>query len=186
VDLRRLKPIDWLTGLFGAALIGCLWLPWYKALDPRLARALEQHPGGVFTFARAGSPPSTNVDFNAWQAMAVGDVILVIAGLAGVWLVVATAAYSTGAVPIAAAVFATFAGLLAFLLAVIRLVFPPDLGPGPTSRAVGVWLGTAAALGVVLSAVRSMRDERRGAPGTASVPVTELPAPRVSGEVRDA
>src|SRR3954454_6591118 len=117
VDLRRLKPLDWLTGLFGAALIGLLWAPWYS-------------------------------HHNAWQAMAIDDVIFFIAGLTGVWVLVATASYSTAAVPIASAVFATFAGLLASLLALIRLVFPPDLGPGPTDRAVGVWLGFVAAVGL--------------------------------------
>ena len=150
MDLRRLKPIDAVTGFFGAALIGLLWAPWYK--------------------------PSVN----AWQAMSVNDVILCIAGLLGVWLVVMTATQSTAAVPIASAVFATFVGMLAFVLAAIRLVFPPDLGPGPTGRGIGVWLGTAAALGVFVSAAATMRDERRGAPGTPSVPVTDLPAPRVS------
>jgi hypothetical protein len=152
VDLRRLKPIDWLTGLFGAALIGLLWAPWYE--------------------------PSVN----AWQAMAVNDVIICIAGVLGVWLVVMTATQATAAVPIASAVFATFAGLLAFMLCAIRLIFPPDLGPGPTDRAAGVWLGTAAALGLFVSAAASMRDERRGVPGSAKVPVTTLPPPRVRDE----
>lgn len=153
MDLRRLRPLDVVTGLFGAALIGLLWAPWYHA--------------------------AAAVDFNAWQAMAVNDVILFIAGLMGIWLVVATASYSTSAVPIAAASFATFAGLLASVLAVIRLIWPPDLGPGPTDRAVGVWLGVAAAIGLTASAAASMRDERRGV--YEQVPVTPLPAPKGSG-----
>jgi FtsH-binding integral membrane protein len=152
VDLRRLKPIDWVTGLFGAALVGLLWTPWYK--------------------------PSVN----AWQALTVDDIILCLAGLLAIWVVVMTATHSTAAVPIASAVFATFAGLLAFILSAIRLIFPPDLGPGPTDRAVGVWLGTAAALGLFVSAAATMRDERRGAPGSFKVNATELPAPRVTEE----
>jgi hypothetical protein len=175
VDLRRLKPLDWLTGFFGAALIGLLWAPWYHAT--------AGISGAYFT--RDASAPAkagvlSAVDFNAWQAMAVNDVILFIVGLMAILVLVATATQSTAAVPIASAVFATFAGLLAFVLAVIRLIFPPDLGPGPTDRAIGVWLGMAAALGLVASAAATMRDERRGVPGSARVPVTELPAPRVS------
>jgi hypothetical protein len=154
VDLRRLKPIDLLTGLCGSALIGLLWAPWYRA----------------------------HGSLNAWHAMAVNDVIFFVAGVFAIWVVVATALYSTAAVPIAAAAFATFAGLLAFVLALIRLIFPPDLGPGPTIRALGAWLGTAAALGVAASAARSMHDERRSPPGTANVSVTELPARRVGEE----
>jgi hypothetical protein len=152
VDLRRLRGFDVLTGLFGAALVGLLWAPWYRAVS----------------------------QFTAWQAMAVNDVIFFLAGLMGVWLVAATVIYSTGAVPLAAAAFATFAGLLASLLAVIRLIWPPDLGPGPTDRAAGVWLGAVAAIGLTVTAAASMRDERQST--TAEVPITDLPAPRVSGE----
>ncbi|HEY1594537.1 MAG TPA: hypothetical protein VGF74_04005, partial [Thermoleophilaceae bacterium] len=82
-------------------------------------------------------------------------------------------------VPIAAAAFATFAGVLASFLALIRLIWPPDLGIGPTDRAAGVWLGTAAAIGLAVSAVASMRGERRVS--FEQVPITELPAPRGSG-----
>lgn len=160
-------PLDVLTALFGAALIGLLWAPWYRFEGP---------PSGV----RAGTFFGLRtLHANAWQAMAVNDVILFIAGLMGIWLVVATASYSTSAVPIGAASFATFAGLLASVLAVIRLIWPPDLGPGPTDRAVGVWLGVAAAIGLTICAAASMRDERRGA--YEQVPVTPLPAPRGSG-----
>jgi len=140
-----------LTGLFGAALIGLLYATWYRGPAPA----------------------------NAWQAMAVNDVIFCIVGLLGVWVLVATAVSSTGAVPIAAAVTASFGGLLASVLALVRLIWPPDLGPGPTDRAAGVWLATAAAIGLVLSALRSIRDERRG--GGVEVPITPLPAPKGGG-----
>jgi hypothetical protein len=166
VDLRRLKPLDWLTGLFGAALIGLLWAPWYQ--EVRL---------GFFFGSSGRSIAAIFKDVNGWQAMAINDVIFLIAGLAGIWVLVATATHSTSAVPIAAAVFATFAGLLASVLAVIRVIFPPDLGPGPTWRAAGVWLGMDAAIGLLLTAAASMRDERRGA--GVNVPIREVPAPPV-------
>jgi hypothetical protein len=168
VDLRRLRSFDVLAGLFGAALVGLLWAPWYHAFG----RGLH----GDFFFNR-DRPPLGN--WNAWQAMAVNDVILCVAGLLGVWLVVATVVYSTGAVPIAATSATIFVGLLASVLCMVRLIWPPDLGPGPTDRAAGVWLGTAAAIALTVCAVRSLRDERRLE--TAHVPVTELPAPRVEG-----
>jgi hypothetical protein len=167
VDPRRLKPIDWLTGLLGAALIGLLWAPWYRTSQLALSGGNNRQGG--------------HISLDAWRSMAVNDVILCIAGLLGIWLVVMTATHSTAAVPIASAVFATFVGLLAFILSAIRLIFPPDLGPGPTGRAAGVWLGVAAAIGVAASAALNMRDERRGAPGSYKLQVTELPAPRVEG-----
>ncbi len=170
MNLRRLRPVDWATGFFGAALIGLLWAPWY---DGHLAEP----------FTGAGGPGSVGArhSFDAWQAMSVDDVILLIAGLAALALVVLTAFYFTAAMPIAAAVFATWLGLIAAVLAVIRLISPPDLGPGPTGREAGVWLGAAAAIGLALSAALDMRDERRSAPGSYELQVTELPAPRPEG-----
>jgi hypothetical protein len=167
VNLRRIRPVDWATGFFGAALIGLLWAPWYSVQTPR-------HP-----FLGAGVIPANS--FDAWQAMSVNDVIFLIAGLTALALVVLTVSYSTAAVPIAAAVFTAWLGLIAAVLAVIRLIWPPDLGPGPTGREAGVWLGAAAAIGLAISAALDMRDERRSAPGSYSLHVTDLPAPRPEG-----
>jgi hypothetical protein len=175
VDLRRLKAVDWFTGLFGAALVGLLWAPWYKAL----AIAATSVTRGDTTFY---APTGSVLSFNAWQSMAVNDVILLIAGLAGVWVLVATATQDTPAIPIASAVFACLAGLLASVLAIIRVIWPPDLGPGPTERAAGVWLAMDAAIGLFVAAAFAMRDERRAAAGSFQLDVTELPAPRVGEE----
>ncbi len=155
MDLRRLKAADWATGLFGAALVGLLWAPWFSVAFPF---------GDV-------------VSGNAWQTMAVNDVIFCIAGLLGVWLAISTAIYSTAAVPLAAAAFATLTGVLASILVVVRLIWPPDLGPGPTARGSGAWLALDAAVGLTVCAALSMRNERRV--GIVPVPVTELPSARV-------
>jgi hypothetical protein len=168
VDLRRVRASDWAAGFCGAALVGLLWAPWYSA---PLERA----------FVRGGGRPPALVyfrftDVNAWQSMAVNDVIFLITGLLGIWIVVATATHSTAAVPIAADVFAALVGMVASVLAVIRLIWPPDLGPGPTHRAVGVWLGTFAVLGMTLAALVSMRSERRGE--GIDVSVRTVPAPQ--------
>jgi hypothetical protein len=155
VDLRRVSASDWAAGFCGAALVGLLWAPWFRA-------AAE-----LAHFNRSVNAPATATviswtDLNAWQAMAVNDVIFLIAGLLGIWIVVATATQSTAAVPIAADVFAAIIGLVASVLALIRLIWPPDLGPGPTDRAIGVWLGTAAVIAMTVAALLSMRGERRG------------------------
>jgi hypothetical protein len=154
------RPSDWAAGLFGAALIGLLWAPWYRAYV------------GFFTSAPVPPHPT----FNAWQAMSVNDVIFLIAGLLGVWVVVTTATQSTSAVPIAADVFAALVGLVACVLAIVRLIWPPDLGPGPTDRAIGAWLGPVAVIGMTVSALISLRSERRGE--SPPVPVHTVPAPQ--------
>jgi hypothetical protein len=168
VNLRRIRPVDWATGFFGAALIGLLWAPWY-------------HGFRVERFFAGGVGRGVRHSFNAWQAMTVDDVIFLVAGLIALARVVRTVLYSTAAVPIAAAVFTTWLGLIAAVLAIIRLIWPPDLGPGPTGREAGVWLGAAAAIGLAISAALDMRDERRSAPGSYSLHVTDLPAPRPEG-----
>lgn len=150
MNLRRVAPADWGVGLSGAVLIGSLWLPWYRA---------------------AGH------DFNAWQSMAVNDVLLFIAGGLGIAVVIASLTQSSGAIPIAGSVFAALAAIIATILTLVRLIWPPH----GLERAAGVWIGTAAALGLALTAWLSMRDERRGAAGLAQVEVTTLPAPRGNG-----
>jgi hypothetical protein len=171
VDLRRLRAADWATGLFGAALVGLLWAPWFSVATNYVH--FDRSVGAPAVTILSGSTSG-----NAWQTMAVNDWIFCIAGLLGVWLPISTALYSTGAVPLAAAAFATFTGLLASVLALVRLAFPPDVFFGPTHREVGVYLGTAAAIAMTTSAVVSMRSERETA--AAQVPITELPAPGVS------
>jgi hypothetical protein len=154
VNLRRVAPTDWAVGASGAVLIGSLWLHWYRS----------------------------HGSYTAWQAMSVNDVLLLIAGGLAVVLVLATATQYSGAVPIAAATFVALGGVIASILTVVRLIWPPDLGPGPTDRAAGVWVGTAAALALAVTGWLDMRDERRGAHGSTQVDVTALPAPRIREE----
>jgi hypothetical protein len=150
VNLRRVRPGDWAVGVCGAVLIGSLWLPWYSA---------------------AGH------DYNAWQTMAVNDVLLFIAGGFGIAVVIAGLTQASGAIPIATSVFAALFGLLASILALVRLIWPPH----GLDRAAGVWIGTAAALALAVTALSLLRDERRQAPGLAQVEITHLPAPRGNG-----
>jgi hypothetical protein len=160
-------PVDWAVGLCGAVLIGSLWLPWYHGVVAE----------GVY-FNRSGGAPAVAGgigDLNAWQAMAVNDVLLLAAGGFGVAVVLASLTQSSGAIPIATSVFAALAGILASILAIVRLIWPPGVA---TDRAAGVWVGTAAALGLAVTGWLSMRDEHRGAEGLTQVEITPLSAPR--------
>jgi hypothetical protein len=150
VNLRRVAPGDWAVGVCGAVLIGSLWLPWYGA---------------------AGH------DFNAWQAFAVNDVIFLAVGAMALGLVFTTASQSSGAVPIAISVFTSLGGILAAILAIVRLVWPLD----SADRMAGVWIGTGAALALAATALLAQRSEHFGAEGMAQAEVTSLPAPRGNG-----
>jgi hypothetical protein len=169
VDLRRARATDWGAGFFGATLVGLLWAPWYRV--PETFAHFNRSVGAAAGwFALAGK-----IDVSAWQSMAVDDVIFCIAGLLGIWLLVATAIDSTQAVPIAAAVFASLMGLITAVLAVIRLIWPPELVPTLTHRAAGAWLGTGAAIGLTACALASMHSERRGAFDPNAIPITPAP-----------
>jgi hypothetical protein len=158
-------PADWAVGLCGVALVVSLWLPWYRVQPPRSP-------------AEANVPSFWLRSLNAWQALAVNDVILLLVGALGVASVIATATQSSGAIPIASIVFVSLGGILASILTLVRLIWPPDLGPGPTDRAAGVWIAAGASLGLAVSALLSQRDERRG---PSRVEVAALPAPRGEG-----
>jgi hypothetical protein len=167
--VRKVKAADWATGVFGAALVGLLFAPWFTSFAPHSGIVLSK--GGWTAYAPVAGLLAGS--YNAWEALTVIDIVLLIAGLAGIWVLVATATQATPAVPIASTAFAIFGGLISSVLIAVRLIWPPDLGPGPTARGSGAWLALDAAIGLTLAALVSMRDERRSAP--APVPITTLP-----------
>jgi hypothetical protein len=85
-----------------------LWLPWYHT-PPVGAPSATNFATGWTAYV----PLGTTVDFNAWQTMAVNDVLLFIAGGFGVAVVIAGLTQASGAIPIATSVFAALFGLLA-------------------------------------------------------------------------
>jgi hypothetical protein len=171
VNLRRVRPGDWAVGVCGTVLIGSLWLPWFHT--PPVGTSNTHFATGWTAYV----PLGTTVNYNAWQTMSVNDVLLFVAGGFGVAVVIAGLTQASGAIPIATSVFAALFGLLASILALVRLIWPPH----GLDRAAGVWIGTAAALALAVTALRLLRDERRGSPGLAQVEITQLPAPRGNG-----
>jgi hypothetical protein len=130
VDPRRLSTGEWIAAVSGIALVVSLFLPWYSV---------------------AGH------DATAWQSMSVDDALLAFAGLAAVAAAVATAAHPGNAVPVVYVALSGFAGLLAVILAVWRVLDPAP--SGDVSLEIGAWLGLAAALGIAMGACFGMRDE---------------------------
>jgi hypothetical protein len=161
MDLRRLRAGEGLLALSGAALIVSLFLHWYE---------------------RGGS------GLTGWEAMTVIDGILAAVGAIALVAVVAAASLPTTAVSIALESLTVIFGLLASVLALIRVIDQPGLPPG-YSVAVGGYIGLAAALGIAGAALVAIRDERldpstdaTGRP-VASQPEVELISPP-QGEAR--
>jgi hypothetical protein len=166
VELRRVRSNEWLAAGFGVLLIASLFLDWYGLDIP-------------------GNWPQAN----AWESFAVTDVILAIAGLCGIGLWVGTATQRTPAVQQSMAALTCPTALVASVLAVVRLLAPPSWksvagGPAPVrhldipvSREIGVYIGVAAVLGLLISAWRSMGDQRFPETVTPEVEVAVLPTP---------
>jgi hypothetical protein len=149
VNLRWLRPSDWLAGIGGAVLLVSLFLPWYDV------HGAPRHLTG-------------------WQAFSVIDILLAIAAVLGIALAVSTAVRRTPAVPVALGVIGVIAGALATLLVLVRVLDPP--GPNELlDVAAGAWIALAAAAGLAAGCWRSIADERnRGVPDP---PVEIRPAP---------
>src|SRR5690349_12995851 len=126
MDVRRVRSWDWLTGLAGVALLVSLFLPWYSV---------------------------AGVDATGWESFTVIDVILAVAALAGIALVIVTAAQRTAAVPQALASSMIWLTLLAAVLAVIRLL---NLPVDDATREAGVWIGAVSALALFGFNVKAM------------------------------
>ena len=137
MDPRRLTAGEWIAAAGGVVLVVALFLPWYRV-------------GGTHV--------------NAWQSMAVDDVLLAIAGVGAVVAELATARRG-GAVPIAYTVLAGLGGIIAVILVVWRMLDPAP--PVDVSLGAGAWLGLAGALAIAGGCWAGMRDEGPGRRGEA-------------------
>lgn len=153
MDLARLRFGDWVMGIGGLAVLVVMFLDWY---GPTLA-----DDRGAFLFM------SGDGHHNAWEAFAVNDVILALAALMALTSFVLTAVHPTAAVPLAISSLATLVSLVALVLVALRLIWPPDLFPGPagpieleTARLTGAWLGLVATTVLTAGCLASIRDER--------------------------
>jgi Na+/melibiose symporter-like transporter len=140
MQLNRLRPADWLTGLSGVALILLLFAPWYTVSD--------------------GSD-------SGWKAFGLIDVWFVITAVLAICTWVSTARRDAPAVPLAFTVLTATAAVLALLLVIIRLIDLPG-GKAITGRDWGLFAGALAVLGIFAGSWWALHDER--APGLRRTP----------------
>jgi hypothetical protein len=139
MDLARLRFGDWVMGIGGLAVLLLMFLDWFETPAIVLGRDTGE------SVDAAG--------FNAWESFAVNDVILALAAVMALAAFVLTATQPTAAVPLALASLTTLAAMLALVLVVIRLIWPPELwteGLFDVSRAAGAWLGLVATSALTL------------------------------------
>jgi hypothetical protein len=156
MDLRRLRHGEWIAGVSGAALLVALFLDWYSAPDGATA--------------------------DAWESFTVTDVLLAAAGLIGIALAVGAATQRSPAVPQATGALAVPVAVVAAVSVVIQALSLPE---GADAREAGLYLGIAAALGVLVGAWRSIGDQSFPRGVAPKVDVTPLPAPKPRSEPHD-
>lgn len=136
-------------GLGAVAVLAVMFLGWY---EPVLGD---------------GSPPGFNAmrddSVSAWEAFAVNDLILALAAVMALTAFALTAVQPTAAMPLALSSLTTLVSLVALVLVIIRVMWPPDLGDQDvfeTARLTGAWLGLVASALLTAGCLASIRDER--------------------------
>jgi hypothetical protein len=138
MSLKRLRTGE-LIALAGAVCVFiALALPWYENSTGKL---------------------------DAWNTFGPTIVLFVIAGALAVLLAISTVTERSTAVPVALAVWSTLFGFIAVICAVVRLLERPQ---GSTVLCAGGWLAAVGALGILIGAWLSMRDERPSLYGPAT------------------
>jgi len=135
------------------ALAGAVWLivaftrPWYENVEGRL---------------------------DAWDTFGPAVALLLAATAAALGLVVSAVTERSTALPVSAAVWSVFFGLVAVIAAVVRVLERPDHS---TSLCAGAWLALAGAVAILAGAWQSLRDERTGLYTPAEPPPRPPPDP---------
>jgi len=175
VDLRRLRPGEIIAGLSGLLLLISLFLPWYT------------HDVAT-SFAGSLDLESQN----AFQALAVADLILLVIAFAAIGLPIVTAAEKTVAVPLTWASLLNLTSLVAIVLVLVHLGSSPDPAQNvepevrravETGLAGGIYLALGATVGLFVGTLLAMRDERLSKRGrltdTTGKPVASAPEPEL-------
>jgi hypothetical protein len=126
--LARLRTGEWIAGVAGVVLLIVMFLRWYQ-IDAR--------------------------SIDAWEAFSVTDIFLAAAAIAGILTAVLTAANTKPDAPITWEAGTVLVAFIATVLALYRLLDPPD----DLTRCYGVYLGLIAVLAVLVGAFLAERDE---------------------------
>jgi hypothetical protein len=152
MDLRRLRPAEWLLTAAAVALVVALSLPWY---------VLDVAPGGDVRRAT----------FTGWAAFSVVDVVLTLCAVVALVAVTLQATQRSPALPVIGSVAATWAGVVATVFVTIKLIDPPawevrGFSVDLLAPIYGAWIGLAAGVAILLGGWWAMRDERPGLVGS--------------------
>ena len=152
MDLRRLRPAEWVMTAGAAALVVALFLPWYDV--PTVNGHRVTRGWTAYAPVNFGS-----ADFTGWQSFDAVDVILVACAAVALLAVVLQATQRTPALPMVSSVAAVWTGLVALVIVALNVFDRP--GRFADTR-YGAWIGLAAAVALLAGAWWATRDERTG------------------------
>jgi prepilin signal peptidase PulO-like enzyme (type II secretory pathway) len=132
MSLTRMRAGESIALIGAVCVIVALALPWYEISTGKLS---------------------------AWSTFGPAVVLLMLAALVALVLVSGTLTERTTALPVAAAVWSTFFGIIAVPAAVVRVLERPD---SANSLCSGAWLALVGAVLILVGSWQSMRDERTG------------------------
>jgi hypothetical protein len=130
VDARRLSRGDWVAAIAGVVMLVALFLPWYSVGDRRL---------------------------NAWQAMAVDDVILAVAALLAIAAAFVVGLRRLSSLSVAATSLAVLPAVVGLVVTGYRLISPAPAGDA--SLDIGAWLALVATIGIAVGGWKGATDE---------------------------
>ena len=130
MDLRKERNGDWIALAAGVLLVVALFLPWYDTGEETLS---------------------------AWEELTIIDFALLVCALFGIAQWFFTGQQATPAVPLAIAGLSAWAGVVAILLTLIRVVDAPADG---LELEFGIFVALLASIGLFAGAWRALGDER--------------------------
>jgi hypothetical protein len=129
--ISRLRAGERLAIAGALALLAVSFLPWYRVSG-----------GGTD---------------DGWDVFGVLTALMLLAGLATVWLAITTVTERSPALPIAATVWGTLLTFIGVLAAIIRLLDDPSATAGTR---IGPWLALLCTVAMLVGCWLSLRDER--------------------------
>lgn len=149
MDFSRVRTGEMIAGVSGIALFIFMFFKWFGVDAPDVTI-----PQGVpFDGFEVAS-------VTAWRAFDFIDIVLLLAVIAGVGLMLLSAAQANVNLPVAASAITAALGILATLLVLYRIIDPPELAAGfDTTRKIGVFLGLIASVGIAVGGWLAMQEE---------------------------
>ncbi len=130
MSLRRLRAGELLALAGAICVIVSLFEPWYENATGKLT---------------------------GWDTFGPALVLLIVSALAALTLVMGAVTERSTALPVAAAVWSTFFGIVGVIAAVVRVLERPQ---DATELCAGAWLALVGAILILAGSWQSMRDER--------------------------